>query len=128
MANPTRLSRIVPSSGWTFKNFQFPPGTVVGCSAFQLHFDESVFLEAKKFRPERWLENVTDEMNKHWFAFGAGPRSCLAKNLATTELFVATEKVVMSDVLRGARVRQEEVEVLEWFNAKVKGEKIEVIW
>jgi len=128
MANPTRLPRTVPPTGWTYKDYHFPPGTLVGCSAYQLHFDESVFQDAKRFCPERWLENVSDEMNKSWFAFGAGPRSCIAKNLAITELFVATEKVVVSNVLRGARVCKEEIEVFEWFNAKVKGEKIEIVW
>lgn len=128
MANPTRLPRIVPSSGFNYKDTYLPPGTVVGSSTFRLHFDGAIFPNAREFRPERWLEGVTEEMNKHWFAFGAGPRSCLAKNLVITELFVATEKVVASDVLRDARVCQETVEVFEWFNAKVKGGRIEIIW
>lgn len=129
MANPTRLPRIVPTSGWTFESVYLPPSTIVGCSTYQLHFDESVYEEARVFRPERWLAgSVTEEMQRNWFAFGAGPRSCLAKTLALTEIYVAVAKIVESGVLEGASVTQQRIEVFEWFNAKVKGEKIELSW
>jgi len=41
MANPTRLPRVVPAGGWTFKSPHFPAGALVGCS--ELHFNENVF-------------------------------------------------------------------------------------
>ena len=44
------------------------------------------------------------------------------------ELYVATKRLVESQVLKGARVCREEVEILEWFNSSVKGEKIELVW
>jgi cytochrome P450 len=129
MANPTRLPHVVPSGGWTFKSTTFPAGALVGCSAYELHFNEDVYPNAHAFLPERWLEgNATPKASKAWFAFGAGSRSCIAKNLATIELLMATEKLVERDVLRGAKVCQDEVEIYEWFNSRVKGEKIELIW
>lgn len=129
MANPTRLPHTVPSEGWTFKSTFFPAGTIVGCSAFELHHIASAFPESHDFQPERWLkENVTEAANKAWFAFGAGSRQCIARNLATAELFMATEKLVEHDVLKGARACQDGVEIFEWFNSAVKGEKIELIW
>ncbi|KAI9642601.1 hypothetical protein NHQ30_009406 [Ciborinia camelliae] len=129
MANPTRLPHVVPDGGWTFKSTYFPAGSIVGCSAYELHFNSDVFPNPYDFQPERWLEgNITPEANKYWFAFGAGSRACIARNLATVELYMAVEKVVESDVLRGARVCQEKVEIYEWFNSSVKGEKIELIW
>lgn len=45
-----------------------------------------------------------------------------------TELFMATERLVEGDTLRGARACQGEVEIYEYFNSSVKGEKIELIW
>lgn len=45
-----------------------------------------------------------------------------------TELYMATERLVESDVLRGARACQEKIEIYEWFNSSVKGEKIELVW
>ncbi|PQE29342.1 cytochrome P450 protein [Rutstroemia sp. NJR-2017a WRK4] len=129
MANPTRLPHIVPPGGWAFKSTYFPPGSIVGCSAYELHFNPDAFPSPFKFHPERWLEGeVTSEANKHWFAFGAGSRACIARNLATIELYMALERLVQSDVLHRAKVCQDEVELYEWFNASVKGEKIELIW
>lgn len=45
-----------------------------------------------------------------------------------TELYMATERLVLSDALRAARVGQQEVQIYEWFNSSVKGEKIELVW
>jgi hypothetical protein len=129
MANPTRLPHVVPASGWTFKRAHFPAGALVGCSAYELHFNENVFPNASSFQPERWFEgNITAEANKYWFAFGAGSRACIARNLSNTELYMGTERLVESDVLRGASACQEKIEIFEWFNSSVKGEKIELIW
>jgi len=93
--------------------------------------DSASFPKPEVFNPERWLVDDAaskEQMNKSFFAFGAGIRSCIAKNLAMTELYMGTERVVESGVLRGAKVCQERVEIYEWFNSSVKGEKIELIW
>lgn len=131
MANPTRLPHIVPSSGLTVGSITLPPGTIVGLGAYSLHFNPVTFPSPHSFIPERWLpDSITEAMSKSFFAFGAGSRACLARSLAMTELYWATERVVESDVLKGARVPegQEEVRIYEWFNSCVKGEKIELIW
>lgn len=127
MANPTRLPHIVPMGGWSFKNTYFPAGSIVGCSAYELHFNPSVFSDPHAFKPERWL-NGSEEMSHYWFAFGAGSRACIARNLATMELQFATERMARTKVLDGAKATQAEVEIYEWFNSKVKGEKIELVW
>jgi cytochrome P450 len=126
MANPTRLPHVVPSTGWSFKSSFFPPNTIVGCSAFELHMNSTIYPDSRTFQPERWLD-ASEEMNKYWVAFGAGSRACIARNLATTELLCATERVVSSGVLDGARAVGD-VEIFEWFNSKVKGESIEIVW
>jgi cytochrome P450 len=131
MANPSRLPHRVPSPGWAFKGTFFPPGTDVGISAFEMHMNSVSFPDSGVFNPERWLVDdaaAKERMNKSFFAFGAGIRSCIAKNLAMTELYMGTERVVESRVLRGAKACQERVEIYEWFNSSVKGEKIELIW
>lgn len=128
MANPTRLPHVVPAGGWTFKGTFFPGNSIVGCSAYELHFNARVFPEPHKFEPERWLD-VTDEMSKYWFAFGAGSRACIARNLATLELHLATGKLASSNVLDGCRaIELGDVQIYEWFNSKVKGERIDVVW
>lgn len=111
-----------------FKGTFFPANSIVGCSAYELHFNSRVFSEPHAFRPERWLD-ATDEMTKYWFAFGAGSRACIARNLATLELHLATDRLASSKVLDGARVADGgDVEIYEWFNSKVKGESIDIIW
>ncbi|XP_014559029.1 hypothetical protein COCVIDRAFT_13940 [Bipolaris victoriae FI3] len=127
MANPTRLPHVVPAGGWTFKGTYFPAGSLIGCSAYELHFNPEVFPQPQEFIPERWL-NTTEDMSKSWFAFGAGSRACIARNLATMELQFATERLAKTGVLDGARAVQKEVEIYEWFNSKVKGGKIELVW
>ncbi|PBP23982.1 Cytochrome P450 [Diplocarpon rosae] len=129
MANPTRLPHVVPYGGWTFKGTHFPAGSVVGCSATELHLNPQAYPNPYEFRPERWLpENITPIAEEFLFAFGAGSRACIARNLATVELYMATEKIAAKGVLRGARACQDKVEIYEWFNSSVKGEKIELIW
>jgi cytochrome P450 len=127
MANPTRLPHVVPTGGWAFKSTHFPAGKIVGCSSYELHFNASIFPEPRNFKPERWLD-ASEAMSKYWVAFGVGSRACIARNLATMELQFTTERLAKSGVLDEARLMQKEVEIYEWFNSKVKGERIELIW
>ncbi|KAH7379585.1 cytochrome P450 [Pyrenochaeta sp. MPI-SDFR-AT-0127] len=127
MANPTRLPHVVPPEGWTLKNTYFPAGSIVGCSAYELHFNPVVFPEPYCFKPERWLK-ATEEMSQNWFAFGAGSRACIARSLATMELQFTTERLAKTNVLDGAMAVQDNIEILEWFNSKVKGERIDLVW
>ncbi|KAL8703521.1 MAG: hypothetical protein Q9201_003306 [Fulgogasparrea decipioides] len=126
-ANGTRLSRTVPRSGWHFNGHYFPPGTTVGVTAPQLFSNGDVFPDPAAFRPERWLE-PSSRMQRDLVPFSLGIRQCIAKNLAMAELFMAVKRVAEADVLRGAKPVQDKIEVLEWFNAAVKGNRIEIMW
>ncbi|TKA74391.1 hypothetical protein B0A55_04524 [Friedmanniomyces simplex] len=133
MANPTRLPRIVPPQGFAFeasngRRYFLPGGTQVGLQVYTLHFNPKVFPEPHAFRPERWLDDPTPEMQRDWIPFGVGSRQCIARNLATTELFLAVRAIARHDVLAGAEAVGEKIEMLEWFNSKIKGEKIELVW
>ncbi|KAI7975588.1 hypothetical protein EIK77_005954 [Talaromyces pinophilus] len=122
-ANPTRLPRQVPKGGWHFKGHFYPEGTSVGVAATQLHQDEAVFPDSQAFKPERW-DNPTEAMLTHFFAFGKGTRTCIAKNLAMAELTLATLKMAQTDMLRGAEIVTKRIEMTEWFNSRIKGEEI----
>lgn len=130
MANPSRLPRVVPKDGWTFNNIYFPASTEVSCAPFELHLNPVVFPEPRSFKPERWMQGAgaTMEMDRDAIPFGLGSRQCIARNLATAELFLATKAVAESGVLDGAKVLQDKVEILEWFNSHVIGGKIELLW
>lgn len=132
MANPSRLPRVVPSSGWQFNGTDFPGGSEVSCTPFELHLNASVFPDPDEFRPERWAEDepTLKEMERDAIPFGLGSRQCIARNLATVELFMAVKAIVESGVLIGARPAKgaHKIEILEWFNSHVIGGKIEIEW
>ena len=132
MANPTRLPRLVPDSGWVFNSssgqaYHLPKNTQVGCAMYSLHHNEAVYPQPYEFIPERWLD-ATPEMQRDSFPFGLGARQCIARNLANAELFAGIKAVVRDDALKGARPASGEIEIIEWFNSRVRGEKIELVW
>lgn len=53
---------------------------------------ESIWGDPHVFRPERWLESDSKELEKSYIPFSVGPRSCVGRNLAMMELqkFIAT--------------------------------------
>ncbi|KAI0180676.1 cytochrome P450 [Hypoxylon sp. FL1284] len=134
MANTGRLTRVVPPAGLSAGGYRIPPGTIVGAAASVLHLDPAVFPEPLSFRPERWLEGDQDSglrrpgMERSLFAFGSGYRACIGKNLAQQILLEAVKALVEGDVLDGSKTCQERIEVIEWFNAEIKGHKLEIEW
>ena len=127
MANASRLPRVVPVEGWAFKGTYLPARTIVSCTPYELHLDPSVFDEPLEFRPERW-QNASEAMQKSSIPFGLGTRQCIARNLATMELFIAVQRLAEEDVLGGAGCCGAKIEILEWSNSKVVDEKIELRW
>ena len=143
VANPARLSRTVPSGGFEVDGVHLPAGTSVGMAAYVLHHNPKLFPEPFAFRPERWLDDGTEtedgkvneraerqrrEMERDTFPFGAGSRMCIARNFATHELFVAVRVLIESGVLDGAKTCDQIIKLDEWFNASIKGHKLEIEW
>nr|POE63170.1 cytodhrome p450 monooxygenase [Quercus suber] len=134
MANPTRFPRVVPPTGWTFtspatqQTYNLPPGTLVGLQPYTLHHNPAVFPDPFAFRPSRWLDGAaTSDMHRDMIPFGLGARMCIARNLAMEELLLATRSLATEDVLRGAEAIGDRIEIIEWFNSKVVGEKVELV-
>ena len=84
------LERIVPSGGVVLAGRFIPAGTIVGCNAWVIHLNQSVFgKDAAAFNPERWLgspEKVA-EMNQVSLTFGGGVRTCIGKNISFLEMY-----------------------------------------
>ena len=55
-----------------------------------MHYDKDVYgADAASFRPERWLEASEEQhkvMERSFFAFGAGSRVCLGRNISMLEM------------------------------------------
>lgn len=78
---PMSQPRYVPSGGRDIDGYFVPGGTIVSCQAWSVHrLNEDVYPNGSKFLPERWLEpQASLEMNKLFFAFGAGGRGCIGR-------------------------------------------------
>lgn len=85
------LERVVPPQGATICGEAIAGGVIVGCSAWILHRRPDVFgADVDVFRPERWLEADGEKlkmMNGTMFQFGAGPRTCIGKNISLMEIY-----------------------------------------
>lgn len=93
------LERIVPAEGLQLLNGGpfLPAGTIVGANPWVIH-RHSVFGEGvDSFIPERWLQadhesesqfqDRKQQMLRANYTFGAGPRTCIGKNISLLEIY-----------------------------------------
>ena len=80
------------------------------------------------FKPERWLDGPSAEMQRDWIPFSLGLRACLARNLAQLELLLAVREIVRQDLLEGTRAIGGELEMYEWFSSRLVRERLELVW
>jgi len=85
--------RIVPPEGATISGHAVPGGAIVGMSACLVHWNESVFVEARNFQPERWLGSDAAEIEPYLVAFSKGARACVGINLGYCELYLALANI-----------------------------------
>ncbi|OQE30752.1 hypothetical protein PENFLA_c002G06919 [Penicillium flavigenum] len=83
--------RTVPDGGAEIGGRFFPGGSVVGVNTWVAHYDESVFVDAGVFKPERWIEAESRPerlrvMNQMYMPFGLGSRTCLGKHISILEM------------------------------------------
>ncbi|KAI4958932.1 hypothetical protein J4E86_002652 [Alternaria arbusti] len=97
MPVPGRLPRVVPHGARPLivDDKIIPPGTVVGMSAYSMHFDESIWGEdARSFVPARWLTGDAKELERYLVSFSKGARQCLGINLAYAEITLTLAMLV----------------------------------
>ncbi|KAB8068606.1 cytochrome P450 [Aspergillus leporis] len=83
------VERHVPKQGVILCGQFIPGGTTVGINPWVVHRDATVFPQPDAFIPERWLESSSEElkeMEKAFFNFGAGSRSCTGKSISLVEM------------------------------------------
>ena len=138
MANPARFSRVVPPGGFQVDGTYIPGETDVGIAPYVLHHNSELFPKPFEYHPDRWLDgdNASQtgsevqkrKMERDLIPFSMGSRVCIARNLATRVLFVATKAIVESGVVEGAQTCTETIELEEYFNAQIKGHRLEIEW
>nr|XP_036575938.1 Benzoate 4-monooxygenase 1 [Colletotrichum truncatum]KAF6782594.1 Benzoate 4-monooxygenase 1 [Colletotrichum truncatum] len=85
---PGRLPRVVPDGKpLVVDDTIIPPGSIVGMSIYNLHFDEKLWgSDVLDFNPERWL-NQNEERLDQWLApFSKGSRACIGQKESINSL------------------------------------------
>ncbi|KAJ6149758.1 hypothetical protein N7471_000957 [Penicillium samsonianum] len=102
------LERVVPAEGLQLPDGGpfLPAGTIVGANPWIIHRHRVFGEDVESFVPERWLKMDTEsesnfqdrkqKMLRATFTFGAGPRTCIGKNISLLEIY----KLIPSLLLR----------------------------
>lgn len=97
---PMSLPRYVPGpSGRNIAGYDVSAGTIVSCQPYSLHLLDPSFwgtgdLHPSRFNPDRWMDaSRSVELNRMFFAFGAGGRGCIGRNLAMVEMKTLMKQV-----------------------------------
>lgn len=109
-SGPCELPREVLPGGIQINGEYFPPGTIVGTSAWVSSRNEDVYGDPGVFRPERWIldeaNGVTAEsialMRANFHPFLTGPGSCLGKSVALAEIMITVARTLHRLELRRA--------------------------
>lgn len=81
------LPRVVPEGGAQIAGKYLPAGTVVGANPWVMHRNKEVYGDdVEAFRPERWMKEDNGDMHRFFFAFGAGARFCIGRNISWMEM------------------------------------------
>ncbi|KAI3417097.1 hypothetical protein GPALN_015602 [Globodera pallida] len=92
-----RIANIVPNNVLhaltrevTVDGFKLPKGTAIVPQVSAVLFDDTVFSEPRRFKPERFLENSGKCLTRcdELIPFSIGKRQCLGESLARMELFL----------------------------------------
>lgn len=83
------LTRVVPPTGAVISGRNIPGGTIVGMAILHVHQSEEIFENALAFKPERWQDNDTKNLEQWLVPFSRGPRMCFGVNMAWSELYIA---------------------------------------
>ncbi|CAK1540092.1 unnamed protein product [Leptosia nina] len=77
-------------------NYQVPKGTMCHIHIYDMHRQESLFKDALKFDPDRFLpENSVGRHPYAYIPFSAGPRNCIGQKFAMMEMKSALSAILM---------------------------------
>ncbi|KAF2013468.1 cytochrome P450 [Aaosphaeria arxii CBS 175.79] len=126
----TRSQRIDPEKPILFtdrtngKEWVIPPKTSVSMTSVQVHCNEDIFPESRKFVAERWLGEEGKRLDKYLTAFSKGSRNCLGINLAYGELYLTLAYLWRNWGSRKATFG-DDVGILELFETTVRDVEME---
>ena len=91
---PQGLPRETPAEGSYIMEDFIPGGTTVSMAALVAHRQESVFPQAEKYIPERWLGEKGKDLQPYFLSFSAGARGCIGRNISYLEQTVSLASIL----------------------------------
>ncbi|MBN3307820.1 CP11A protein, partial [Amia calva] len=99
------------------QNYHIPSGTLVQLGLYAMGRSPSVFPRPEQYRPSRWLRGENSYFRS--LGFGFGPRQCLGRRIAETEM-----QLFLIHMLENFRIeKQRQVEVRSTFELILLPEK-----
>ncbi|KAF2714625.1 cytochrome P450 [Pleomassaria siparia CBS 279.74] len=95
-AAPGAMYRITPPEGTTIHGHFIPGGTTISASFSILHQNAAVFPDPLAWKPERWLTEDKEELERmrNWFwAFMKGSRICIGKDFTLLVMKLIVSKM-----------------------------------
>ena len=106
-----RLPRVSPTASIDYDTYTIPAGTAISMSIRDVHFDESIFPDAHRFTPERWLGDDKRALEKYLMPFSRGPRNCVGMNLALAELYGVIDNLFRRFDMELAGTKEEDMTI-----------------
>lgn len=106
------LERVIPAGGLQLPNGGpfLPAGTIVGANPWIIHRHSLFGKDVNSFVPERWLQADAEsdsefkarkqQMLRATFTFGAGPRTCIGKNISLLEIYKLIPSLLLAYKVR----------------------------
>ncbi|KAJ5916591.1 Cytochrome P450 [Penicillium tannophilum] len=121
------LERVVPVGGLQLPNGGpfLPAGTIVGANPWVIHRHSCFGEKVDSFIPERWLQmneesereyqDRKQQMLRATFTFGAGPRTCIGKNISLLEIYKLMPSLFLTYKITLENPEKEWTTVNAWF-------------
>ncbi|EDV25154.1 uncharacterized protein TRIADDRAFT_12969, partial [Trichoplax adhaerens] len=76
--------------------YQVPANTLVSVGHYTMSFDETIYEEPNKIKPERWIRSVSNRQTNsfNYIPFGFGPRMCIGRRIAELEMQILVARVI----------------------------------
>ncbi len=94
MYPPAYFSDRVNIQDDTYNNINFPKGSTILISFYEIHRHLDFWKDPKNFNPDRFHTDQKKDNSEHYFPFGAGPRMCIGNNLAMYEMIQIVNELV----------------------------------
>jgi len=83
--------------------FNFPKGSLLLLSVYELHRHKKYWKNPGSFMPERFEKDAKKETGAYYFPFGAGPRMCVGNNFAMYEMIMTVAQLVRTYQITSVR-------------------------